>query len=207
MVLYDLTVPLRTGIVTFPGDPPFSMSPYFERKKGDPFDLSLLSMGTHIGTHVDPPAHYLDGGATVDQIPLDTLIGEAFVLDMRRRKTIDAKDIEESLPSDVKRVLFKTDNGPLLLKNEFHEDYVSLTEMGARFLAENEVCLVGTDYLSIERYKNSGAPVHKTLLKTGALIVEGLNLMDIPAGRYEIFCLPLLIQGANGAPARVILRR
>jgi len=105
------------------------MSPYFERKKGDPFDLSLLSMGTHIGTHVDPPAHYLDGGATVDQIPLDTLIGEAFVLDMRRRKTIDAKDIEESLPSDVKRVLFKTDNGPLLLKNEFHEDYVSLTEM------------------------------------------------------------------------------
>jgi len=183
------------------------MSPYFERKKGGPFDLSLLSMVTHIGTHVDPPAHYLDGGATVDQIPLDTLIGEAFVLDMRRRKTIDAKDIEESLPSDVKRVLFKTDNGPLLLKNEFHEDYVSLTEMGARFLAENEVCLVGTDYLSIERYKNSGAPVHKTLLKTGALIVEGLNLMDIPAGRYEIFCLPLLIQGANGAPARVILRR
>jgi arylformamidase len=207
MVLYDVTVPLRTGIVTFPGDPSFSMSPYFERKKGDPFDLALLSMGTHIGTHVDPPAHYLDGGATVDQIPLDTLIGEAFILDMRGRKTIDANDIDKSFPPDARRVLFKTDNGPLLFKNEFHEDYVSLTEKGARFLAEKGVCLVGTDYLSIERYKNSGAPVHKTLLKTGALIVEGLNLMDIPAGRYEIFCLPLLIQGADGAPARVILRR
>ncbi|OGP62779.1 MAG: hypothetical protein A2V65_10380 [Deltaproteobacteria bacterium RBG_13_49_15] len=206
MVLYDVTVPLRTGMVAFPGDPPFTMSPYFERKKGDPFDLALLQMGTHLGTHVDPPAHYLDGGATVDQIPLDILVGEAFVLDMKGKKAIDANALEKNLPPNAKRVLFKTDNGPLLFKSEFHEDYVSLTENGASLLAEKGVCLVGTDYLSIERYKNPGAPVHKTLLKTGALIVEGLNLMDVPAGRYEIFCLPLLIQGADGAPARVILR-
>lgn len=205
MALYDVTVPLRIGMVIFPGDPPFGLSPYFQRKKGDPFDLSLLEMGTHLGTHVDPPAHYLDGGATVDQVPLDILVGEAFVLDMRGRKAIDADALKESLPPDARRVLFKTDNGPLLLKSEFREDYVSLTENGARFLADRKVCLVGTDYLSIERYKNPGAPVHKILLQNGALIVESLSLMDVPAGRYEIFCLPLLIQDADGAPARVIL--
>lgn len=206
MALYDVTVPLRTGMATFPGDPPFHMSPYLQRKKGDPFDLSLLEMGTHLGTHVDPPAHYLENGATVDQIPLDSLVGEAFVLDMQGRKTIDAGALKERLPPDVKRVLFKTDNGPLLLKSEFCQDYVSLTENGARFLADRKVVLVGTDYLSIERYQNPGAPVHHILLQNGILIVEGLSLMRVPPGRYEIFCLPLLIQGADGAPARVLLR-
>ncbi len=206
MALYDATISLRAGMVTFPGDPPFTMSPMFERKRGDSFDLSLLSMGTHIGTHVDPPAHYLDGGATVDQIPLETLVGRAFVLDMRGRRVIDAEALRKSLPPDCIRVLFKTDNGPLLFQGNFREDYVYLTEDGARLLVERGVCMAGTDYLSIEKYKNEGAPVHKTLLKAGVLVVEGLNLIDIPSGPYEVFCLPLSIKGADGAPARVLLR-
>jgi arylformamidase len=207
MTLYDVTVPLRTGMVTFPGDPPFSMTPCFERKKGDPFDLALLSMGTHIGTHVDPPAHYLDGGATVDRIPLETLVGEAFVLDLRGKRSIGENDLEKGLPPGITRLLLKTDNGSLLFQKEFCKDYVSLSEDGARFLAERRIRLVGIDYLSIERFQNPGAPVHRTLLKAGALIVEGLNLTEVPSGRYEIFCLPLLIKGADGAPARVILRK
>ncbi|NCO61211.1 MAG: cyclase [Deltaproteobacteria bacterium CG23_combo_of_CG06-09_8_20_14_all_51_20] len=207
MELYDASVPLRTGMVTFPGDPPFTMSPMFERNRGDAFDLALLSMGTHIGTHVDPPAHYLDGGATVDQIPLDTLVGEGFVLDMRGKRVIDAGALKKDLPIGCRRVLFKTDNGPLLFQRDFREDYVYLTEDGADTLVERGVCLAGMDYLSIEKYKNEGAPVHRTLLRAGVLIVEGLNLIEIPAGRYEIFCLPISIKGADGAPARVILRR
>lgn len=206
MMLYDASLPIRKGMVTFPGDPPFEMKPFFERQKGDPFDLALLSLGTHIGTHVDPPAHYLDGGATVDQVPLETLVGPGIVLDMRGRREIDQKALEESPMGDHKRVLFKTDNGPLLLEDEFHEDYVHLTESGASFLVERGACLVGIDYLSIERYRNPGAPVHRTLLNAEILVVEGVNLIEVPPGDYEIFCLPLRIEGADGAPARVLLR-
>ncbi len=207
MELYDATLPIHKGMVTFPGDPPFEMQPYFQRKKGDPFDLALLSMGTHLGTHVDTPAHYLDGGATVDEIPLEALVGSGVVLDMRGKSQVDRQALEEVPIEDHTRVLLKTDNGPLLSDPSFHEDYIHLTEDGARYLVERKVCLVGIDYLSIERYNNPGAPVHHILLESGVLVVEGAHLLEIPPGPYEIFCLPLPVKGADGAPARLILRR
>jgi arylformamidase len=206
MQLYDATLPLQEGMVTFPGDPPFQIKPFFQRHKGDPFDLALMSVGTHLGTHVDPPAHYLDGGATVDEIPLEILVGPGVVLDMRGKSQIDRQDLEQAPLEDHVRVLFKTDNGPRLLQSSFHEDFVHLTEDGARYLIENNVCLVGNDYLSIERYKNPGAPVHHILLEAGALVVEAVNLLEVPPGAYEIFCLPIKIKGADGAPARILLR-
>ena len=105
-----------------------------------------------------------------------------------------------------KRVLLKTDNGPLLLEQSFHEGYVHLTESGAQYLVEKGACMVGIDYLSIERYRNPGAPVHTMLLETGILVLEGVHLLDVPPGPYEIFCLPLRIEGADGAPIRGLLR-
>jgi len=203
---YDATLPIQEGMVTFPGDPPFKIEPYFQRDKGDSFDLAVMLMGTHLGTHLDPPAHYLDGGATVDELSLESLVGPSVVLDMRRKTQIDRQALEESDFVDHIRVLLKTSNGPLLLEPSFHEDYVHLTEGGARFLVERGVRLVGIDYLSIERYKNPGAPVHHILLEAGVVIVEGVHLLEIPPGEYEIFCLPLRIKGADGAPARLILR-
>ena len=206
MKLYDATLPLHEGMATFPGDPPFQIKPFFQRSRGDPFDLALMSVGTHLGTHVDPPAHYLDGGSTVDEIPLEILVGPGVVLDMRGRSYIDRLALEEAPLGDHVRVLFKTDNGPHLIKSTFYEDFVHLTEDGARYLVERNVCLVGNDYLSIERYKNPGAPVHHILLSAGALVVEGVNLLEIPPGPYEFFCLPIKIKGADGAPARFLLR-
>jgi len=193
-------------MVTFPGDPPFKMEPFFRRAAGDPFDLALMSMGTHLGTHVDPPAHYLDGGATVEMIPLDVLVGPGIVLDMRGRPFVDAMALRESPVQGHIRVLLKTDNGPRLLESEFHEDYVHVTEDAAEYLVELGVVLVGNDYLSIERYNNEGAPVHRTLLSAGVLVVEGVNSMNLPAGPCEIYCLPLNIAGADGAPARLLVR-
>ena len=207
MKLYDATLPIQKGMVTFPGDPPFEMQPYFQRSKGDPFDLALLSRGTHLGTHVDPPAHYLDGGATVDEIPLEALVGPGVVLDMRGKSQVDRQALEEASIEDHTRILLKTDNGPLLLDPSFRKDYAHLTEDGARYLVERKVCLVGIDYLSIERYNNPGAPVHHILLESGVVVVEGVHLLEIPPGPYEILCLPLPIKGADGAPARLILRR
>jgi arylformamidase len=207
MVLYDATLPLREGMVVFPGDPAFRMAPFFDRAKGDPFNLALLSMGTHIGTHVDPPAHYLDGGITVDKIPLEVLVGPGVVLDMRGKARIDRQALDASALGDHPRLLLKTDNGPWLLEGAFREDSVHLTEDGASLLVERGVKLVGIDWLSIERYQNPGAPVHRTLLRAGILVVEGVHLLDVPPGPCEVICLPLRIEGGDGAPARVIVRR
>jgi len=206
MKLYDATVTIQEGMVTFPGDPPFKLEPFFSTAQGDPFNLALMSLGTHLGTHVDPPAHYLEGGATVDQLPLESLVGPGVVLDLRGRPCIDRAALEQAPLGDHVRVLIKTDNGPLLLESQFHPDYVYLTEDGARYLVQRGVLLVGIDYCSIERYQNPGAPVHRLLLTAGAVVVECAHLLQVPAGVYEIFCLPLKVLGADGAPARLLLR-
>ena len=113
-------------MLTFPGDPPFKIESFFSRARGDPFDLALMSLGTHLGTHVDPPAHYLDGGATVDQVPVEIMIGPGIVLDMTGRSRIDRQALEESALRDHVRVLFKTNNSKLLWAEEFREDYAYL---------------------------------------------------------------------------------
>jgi arylformamidase len=114
--------------------------------------------------------------------------------------------LEKASIADYQRVLLKTDNGPSLLKTSFHQHFVHLTEDGARFLIEHKVRLVGIDTLSIENHQNPGSPVHHLLLEADILVVEGVHLLEIPPGEYEIFCLPLKIKGADGAPARILLR-
>jgi arylformamidase len=206
MTLYDASLPIRQGMLTFPGDPPFNTETVFSRRKGDRFNLASLSMSTHLGTHVDPPAHYLDGGGTVDRIPLEILIGPGVVLDMTGRGEVDAAALEASPLAGHIRVLLKTDNSAKLNEPEFQEDYAYLTEDGADFLVRAGVRMVGIDYLSIEQYVNEGAPVHTALLKAGVLVVESLYLGEVPAGPCEIYCLPLLLENGDGAPARVLIR-
>lgn len=205
MTFYDVTLPLREGMMFFPGDPPFTMSPVFRTSRGDVFNLSALTMCTHTGTHVDPPAHYLDGAPTVDLIAPEVLIGPGTVLDLRGKTRIDRKALESFGRFDCTRVLFKTDNGPKLLEPDFQEDYVHLTEDGAAFLIDRGVRMVGMDYLSVERFHSPGAPVHRALLGAGVLVVEGLDLREVPPGHCKVYCLPLRILGGDGAPARVIL--
>jgi arylformamidase len=204
--LYDATLSIHEKMVVFPGDPPFKKEPVSQIQTGDDFNLTRLTMGTHLGTHVDPPAHYLEAGATVEQIPLESMVGPGVVADLRGRSQIDRHDLEKSNIGDHKRVLLKTDNGPRLLESTFHQNYVHLTEDGARYLVEHKVRLVGIDYISIEHPENPGSPVHHLLLEAGILVVEGVHLLEIPPGEYEIFCLPLKIKGADGAPARILLR-
>lgn len=206
MMLYDATLPITKEIVTFPGDPPFQTEPVLRIRKGDPFNLARFSMGTHAGTHVDPPAHCLEDGTAVDELPLEILVGAGVVIDLRGHAQIDRRALSAAAIGDHERILFKTDNGPRLLESSFHHDFVGLTEDGARYLLEKNVRLVGIDYLSIERHENPNGPVHHILLEAGVVLVEGLHLLDIAPGEYEIFCLPIKIKGADGAPARVVLR-
>jgi len=204
--LYDATLAIHEKMVVFPGDPLFKKEPVSQIQTGDDVNLTRITMGTHLGTHVDPPGHFMENGATVDQIALETLVGPGVVADLRGCSQIDRRALEKASIAGYKRVLMKTDNGPMLLESSFHPDYVHLTEDGARYLVDSKVCLVGIDYLSIEHHENPGSPVHRLLLEAGVLVAEGVHLLEIPSGEYEIFCLPLKIKGADGAPARILLR-
>jgi arylformamidase len=205
--LLDVSVPLVAGMPTYPGNPEFELQPVKRIASGDTANNSRLIMGTHTGTHVDAPKHFIDDGAAVDALRLDLLIGRARVVEIRKRGGIGPQELGEAgLREDI-RVLLKTANSALWNSQGFHTDYTHLTEAGARYLVDQGVKVVGVDYLSVEQFKKEGAPAHRVLLSQAVVIIEGLNLSEADAGMYEMYCLPLRIPGADGAPARVILKR
>jgi arylformamidase len=205
--LLDVSVPLRPTLPTYPGNPPFQLDPIKRIADGASSNVSRLVLGTHSGTHVDAPRHFLDDGESVDALALDLLIGRTRVIEIARRGAILVEDLEAAgLREDI-RVLFKTPNSALWNSNAFHDDYTYLSPAAAQYLVEQGVKVVGIDYLSVEQFKKPGAPAHRTLLSNDVVIIEGLDLSDAEPGMYEMYCLPLLITGADGAPARVVLKR
>lgn len=176
---------------------------------GDPFNVSRLGLSTHAGTHVDPPAHFLAGGATVDQLDLDALVGEAIVADLTGRPgPLGPADLDGlDLPPGTERLLLKTDNSVrgLARAGDLPGTWVGLSGAGAAWLVEHRVRLVGADYLSIEDPGASGFPAHLTLLANRVVLVVGLDLSAARPGRYTLACLPLRLAGGDGAPARAVL--
>lgn len=207
MHTYDVTLTLSPDLPVWPGDSPFVLERVETIKGGDNANVSVVKLSVHMGTHVDAPDHFLDGGNTVDLLPLDVLVGRAYVLHLPDVDLIDAAVLEKSeIPPRTRRVLFKTRNSEHWAKREskFQEDYVALSEDAAEFLVNRNVRLIGVDYLSVAPYGNS-KPTHEILLKSGVVVVEGLDLSEVSQGRYTLHCLPIKIAGADGAPARVIL--
>jgi arylformamidase len=203
----DVSVRLEAGMPAYPGNPDFELQPLKRIAEGGSSNVSRLILGTHTGTHVDAPRHFIDGAPGVDQLSLELLIGRARVVEMPRRGGITEQDLAAAgLREDI-RVLLKTPNSALWGGGSFQPEYAHLTEGGARYLVEQGVKVVGIDYLSVEQFKKPGAPAHRALLANGTVIIEGLNLADVDAGMYEMYCLPLRIVDGDGAPARVVLRR
>ncbi len=169
--------------------------------------LSHFSFGSHTGTHVDAPSHFLAKGKSLDLIPLEKMIGECEVLDLTgiKHQEIQVSDLSSVGIKKGSRILFKTGNYILLTKKNFPKTYISLSLAAAEYLAKKEIALVGIDFLGIEKKSSPGHPVHKTLLSYGIVNVEGLNLADVPAGVYHMICLPMHVIGVDGAPARVVL--
>jgi arylformamidase len=204
----DVTVPLRSGMVHWPGDPPVSIERIMKVAQGDEANLSLISMGNHTGTHMDPPLHYFDGSPGLDQMPLEIGIGAARVIDIDDPRVIDVPELARHAIAPGERVLFKTVNSACCwTTDEFVENYVAISPAAARYLVDRGVQLVGVDYLSVGSPDEQGAEVHRILLAGGIWILEGLNLAEVTPGAYELICLPLKIADADGAPTRVILRR
>ncbi|OWM79199.1 cyclase-like protein 2 [Punica granatum] len=184
-------------------------------KKGNLTNNSEMKLPSHTGTHVDAPGHvfdhYFDAGFDVDTLDLEVLNGPALVIDVPRDKNITAEVMESlEIPKGVRRVLFRTlntDRG-LMYKNFFDTSYVGFMEDGAKWLVENtDIKLIGIDYLSVAAFDDL-IPSHLVLLKSREIIlVEGLKLDDVPAGLYNVHCLPLRLPGAEGSPIRCILMK
>jgi len=206
--LVDVSVVLAPGLATYPGNPEYEITPVERIAAGGSSNNSRLVMGTHTGTHVDAPKHFFDDKPGIDSLSLDLLIGRARVVDMPVRGGITDEHLAKAGLREDLRVLFRTPNSALWNTHDgFHEDYTYLAESGARYLVDQGVKVVGVDYLSVEQFHKAGAPAHHALLGGGVVIIEGLDLSEAEAGAYEMFCLPLRIEGADGAPARVVLKR
>lgn len=169
--------------------------------------VSRLCMSTHTGTHVDPPLHFIEGGAPADELPLDALIGRCEVCRFDARFEVTAADLERAaIPQGVERLLLATPGGDLWDVAGFRSDYPGLSLDGAEWCLRRGIRLVGIDYLSIERADSPTAwRTHTALLGGGVVILEGLDLRGVPEGAYRLVCLPLKLYGGNGAPARAVL--
>ena len=211
MPLYDITVPLSNDLPTWPGDPAVNISDWRSLANDDTANVSNLNLGAHTGTHVDAPAHFIDGAAKIESLPLESLIGEAEVIEVPEDyRAIDDEFVREHCSADAKRILFKTRNSAFWseAQPEFHTDFTYLDLEAAQTLAQRGVKLVGIDYLSIEKYASPKHETHLALLSRGIVILEGVNLTDVPAGKYELICLPLRLRSnlGDGSPARAVLR-
>lgn len=211
MPIYDLSVPLSAELPTYPGDPGIRIQEWSKLANGDGANVSSLSFGAHTGTHVDAPAHFIEGAGKVESLDLEILIGEAQVVHVPDdRRIIDEEFVAANCEVGAKRILFKTRNSAFWSGDftDFRTDFTYLDLAGAQRLADQGVRLVGIDYLSIEKFRSKDHEVHRVLLSHEVIIVEGLNLTDVPAGKYELICLPLRLRTnlGDGAPARAVLR-
>lgn len=211
MRFYDVSVPLSASTPTYPGDPGIEIKQWLALANGDVANVSLMNFGLHSGTHVDAPSHFIAGGAKVDSLPLEILVGVAEVVEVADHiRAIDESFVAANCVRGSTRVLFKTGNSAFWnsMQEGFREDYVYIAPSAARWLVERGIQLVGIDYLSVEQFKSNNFETHHAFLSKGVVVLEGLDLREVPSGLYELICLPLKVAGGSGdgAPARVVLR-
>jgi arylformamidase len=208
MTIYDISLTISPDMPVWPGDPAVELTQVAFIDKGSNANVSHLSFGVHTGTHVDAPHHFLNDKNTVDNLPLEVLTGPCYVMQLPDDIDAITAEVLERMPfpTGTKRILFGTSNSHFWAQGEktFQTGFVGVTEDGARWLVEKGIKLVGVDYLSVAPYKQS-RPTHVALLEGGVVIVEGLNLSQVPRGFYDLYCLPLKIANCDGAPARAIL--
>jgi arylformamidase len=204
--IYDISVPIRTGGLVYPGNPEIEVSLQQAVAKGAGANVSFVRFGSHTGTHADAARHFFDDGQSVDEIPLDRLIGPALLIAFSDDvKAVSAADLQKHDLSGHTRVLLRTRNSALLSQNQFAKDYTYLAPDGAQYLVDEGIELVGIDYLSIEQFHSGHHKTHRTLLAKSVVILEGLDLSAPAPGQYQLICLPLRIEGCDGAPARAVL--
>jgi arylformamidase len=204
----DVTVTVHNGMAHWPGDLAYKRQLTMSIAEGSIANLSQIECSAHTGTHMDAPRHFVDGAATIDTMPIEATVGRARVIEIKDPEMIRKTELEFYKPEKGERLLFKTRNSSRAWKtSEFQEDFVYITPEAADYLAAVGVMTVGVDYLSVGGFKTGGQATHVALLAAGIWIIEGLNLEHVKPGEYQLVCLPLKLEGSDGAPARAILRR
>jgi arylformamidase len=209
MKIYDITIPISDAVPIYKGDPTVRVDAPKTFAAGDGVNVSQMCFGMHTATHVDAPNHFIEGTRRVDELDLDKLIGQSRVVQVD--DSVSAIGPEHFGDLDgVERILFKTKNSAFWNEPEkgFRTDFAYLSLDGARVLTAAGIKLVGIDYLSIEEFGSKDHAVHVTLLEKEVVILEGIDLREVPAGDYELICMPMKYRGGtgDGAPARTILR-
>lgn len=201
----DVSVPNGPGQHVYPGDPAPRVEAVHRIRDGAAANVSLITMGSHTGTHVDAPRHFIDDGPMLGEVALEHMVGPALVVDCRGRAMVDAAALAGAAiePGDI--VLCRTDNSSRWRAREFQRDFVHVTLDAAEHLLARGVRTLGFDYLSIEEFGSRDFPVHHRLLGAGVFVIEGLDLGAVEAGRYYLVCLPLKFPELDGAPARAVL--
>ncbi len=204
MKIIDVSLRISPDMLVFPGDPQPEMKRILRIEDGKPANVSEIKFGTHTGTHVDPPLHFLRDAAGIDSLDLGYFVGGATVVDLSHlKKEITAEDLKLVKTKDI--LLLKTRNSERWGETEFPRDFVYITKDAAEWMVENKIKTVGFDWLSIEKFGEAKAPAHNVLLKNRVAIIEGLNLKGVKQGDYFFACLPLKIANGDGAPARAVL--
>ncbi len=207
MRIHDISLPLSEQTPAYPGDPPFSLRRVADMAHGDAFNLSAVAMSAHAGTHVDAPSH-VSRGMPVDEVPLETLIGPALVADVAGEGSVTAERLEGcAIPAETRRLLLKTRSGRLAPPENAARQAAFLDEGAARWIVRRGIRLLGVDTLSVDRPGDQALVAHRVLLEAGVIIVEGLELSGVRPGDYTLVCLPVKLQGSDGAPARAVLVR
>jgi len=203
--IIDISVPNGPGQHVYPGDPEPRIEAVRRIAGGDQCNVSFLHMGSHTGTHVDAPYHFLADGARLGEVALDRMVGPCIVADLRGRRAVDAASLRDvaTRPGDI--LLCLTDNSARWAAPAFQRDFTFITLDAADWIVEREVRAVGMDYLSIEEFGSPDFPVHHRLLGAGVFVIEGLDLRTVTPGRYFLVCLPLKLPDLDGAPARAVL--
>lgn len=203
----DISVTIRSGMVHWPDNPEVKVEMMLDMSRGDVCNVSTLSLGSHTGTHMDAPRHFIANGKGLDKMPIDATIGPARVIEIKDRESVKPEELKPHRIRPGERILLKTRNSRVSWKTDaFDEDFIFISKEAAAFLAERKVQTVGIDYLSVGGFKKDGVETHEALLGAGIWVIEGLNLSKVQPGKYDLICLPLKVLNSDGAPARAVLR-
>lgn len=201
MKVFDISVPIHSEMIVYEGNPGVALESWESIAEGATANVSRISLGAHTGTHVDAPLHFLEDGPGSEAIDVSRLIGPAVVVDARDLEELDADSLASlDIAEGAERVLLKTRNSRHWERDSFTRDFVRLDGSGARFVIEHGIAVIGIDYLSI-----GDVEAHRLLLSADVIPLEGLDLREVDPGEYELLCLPLRIEGSDGAPARAVL--
>ncbi len=207
MKIHDVTLTISSLLPIYPGNPDVRITRVHTIGKDHHSNLTKIEMGTHTGTHVDAPVHFIEGAAGTEALDISALIGPAAVIDATHEDIISAECLERlNIPEGIERILFRTRNSAMWKSSphDFVPEFVGISADGAEWLVNKGIKVVGIDYLSIAPFKKA-APTHNTLLAASVIPIEGLDLSTVDAGMYFLICLPLKIEGSDGSPARVVL--